>query len=246
MKELRAAIPLYCRQSRTHNVNRFPGVTVSAVVAIVGSLGVALLGAFAALGAVSLAFGRGLPPEATAAPRIPVAMILGIEAFVALGFGIFGIVAAVGLLRLRNWARISFLVFAGLLAFFSGSSILGGIMGMVAMQQIAPPNPNVPAGFMSVIFTILIIMALLLGALATCWLIYFSRRTVKAQFVGEAAAALPRRGPLSITIIAWMLVVSSFFVLPGSLSRYPALLLGLVVGGWFGRVVYLLWGHTHL
>src|ERR1035437_6226214 len=40
------------------------------------------------------------------------------------GAGVWGICAGVGVFRRRNWARISMVIFAGLLAFFGGTGAL--------------------------------------------------------------------------------------------------------------------------
>ena len=224
-------------------MGRSPGVTVSAVIAILGSLGLGALGAFMLLGGLILAFGSGIPNSPTPYPTgMPLAAILAIEILLVFGFAILGLVSAIGLLRLKNWARICFLVFAAILVFGAGSSALAGIVLMVAAPQVGPPNPDVPPGFMTGIAVVMVIVSLMVGALAIWWLIYFNRRTIKVEFMGEAAAALPRRGPLSMTIIGWLLVVGAFFmVISVVFSGYPSVFLGVVIEGWAGRMIYLLW-----
>jgi hypothetical protein len=226
-------------------MQRSPGVTASAIIAILGSLSFGVLGIFMVLGAMILARTPGVPAlQAPYPSSLPIATILGIEVAITFALAVFGIVSAIGLLRLKNWARVSFLVFGVVLAFGAGSGLLGSIMGLVAMPPMPPPNPDVPPGFMTGAFLSMAFVALMLGALAAWWLVYFSRRTIKVQFMGEAAAALPRRGPLSITIIGWLLVVGSGWLVPFALifPRYPAMMLGMIVEGWPSRAFYFLFG----
>jgi len=223
-------------------MQRSPGVTASAVVAILGSLGVGVLGILMVLSASMIAVTP--MPQAPYPSPLPIAIILALQSALTIGFALFGIVSGIGLLRLKNWARVSFLVFGVILAFGAGSSLLACIFGLVAMPQMLPPNPDVPAGFMTGVFLFMGFIALMSGALAVWWLVYFSRRAIKVQFMGEAAAAVPRRGPVSITIIGWLLVVGAVPLVLISLffPRYPAMMLGMVIEGWPSRVVYLLLG----
>jgi len=84
-------------------MKRSGGITASAVLAIIGSVFTILLGGFAILGALLM---RTMPnlPTTPAQPVPPVAFLLA-ESILFLGFGVWGIASAVGLLRLKNWAR---------------------------------------------------------------------------------------------------------------------------------------------
>ena len=99
---------------------RSTGITVSAVMAFAGSaLCIALVG-LNVMTAVTMRVQRPLPPvpDQPVAPGKPEVM-LGIMAVFYLGFAIWGIVSGVGLLRLRNWARLCFAVFGSILSFGS-------------------------------------------------------------------------------------------------------------------------------
>lgn len=90
---------------------------------------------------------------------------------------LFGIVTGIGLIYLRNWARISILIWGGMLVFF------GGIDIPIAFLMPIPPTPSAPdlpaAGIQAVRLILLAIygMPLLIGI---WWLILFNRKTVKA------------------------------------------------------------------
>jgi len=223
-------------------MSRSAGVTASAVIAILGSLALGAMGVLLLFSAL-MVNSRGIPN--TPPMPVPATLILGIEAFMFVGFAIFGIVSAVGLLRLKKWARICFIVFAAILAFFAFSSLFGGIIVM-AVPHMLPSDPNLPQGFMTGIALMMVAFALTIGALSVWWLIYFNRRKVKAEFMGEVAAALPRRGPLSITVIGWLLVIGAFATLIASLTRNPAIFLGMVIEGWGGAAIYLAFAATSL
>ena len=192
------------------------GVIVSAIIAIIGSLVSILLGVLMIF-AMRAAF---VPPPEHPAPAIPIGVMFGILTGFYAGFGVWGIVSTIGLLRLRNWARICFAIFGGILAFFSLSGAFG--MGLMATSPTEPP-PNVSPAFMTGVYAVFAIVALLFAALGIWWMIFFNRSRVKAQFMGEAAASAPRLFPLSLTIIAWFLIIGSvnvwlIFLLPFPMS----------------------------
>jgi hypothetical protein len=164
-------------------MKRSPGVTASAVISIIGSSCSILFGG---LMVVSSAIVPLSPPPNQPVPPVPLVVMVVIMAILFFGFGIWGIVSAIGLLRLRNWARISFAVYGGLLAFFALSSAFGVLMAALAVPQIPQPN-NVPPGLLAATFAIIAVVAFLFAALGIFWAIYFNRKGVKIQFMGEAA-----------------------------------------------------------
>ena len=223
-------------------MQRSIGITISAVIALLGSVLSILLGLFTGM---SLLVARTLPPnpEQPVSPMPTLVMVVFISAFYA-GFGIWGIVSAIGVLRLRNWARICFAVFGGILCLFSIFGAFGSLMAMQFVPRTLPQGNNVPTGLITGMFVVFGIVALLGAGLGIWWLIYFNRSRVKVQFLGEAAAAVPRRFPLSITIIAWMLLVGG---LMGSFGlvflfsvSYPLLLFGFVLHGLGAKLLYVL------
>jgi hypothetical protein len=111
----------------------------AAVVAIIGS---ALAIIFLSIGLFSFAL-MGFRQN----PVLPAPLKIGMEVMMALfiGVAIFGVVTGIGLIRLRNWARISAMSWAGIsicIAAFSVASIL-------AMPF--PSPPNAPAGMVGVV-----------------------------------------------------------------------------------------------
>jgi hypothetical protein len=222
-------------------MKRPAGITVSGVIALIGSLLLVLLSIFIIASLRSLPSTPSLP-EGTPAVPVNVAGILVVESVVLLGFAVAGIVSAIALLRRRNWGRISFLVFAGLLGGLSLAAMIGELVAMFVAPMMLPPQQNVPRGFLTVVFGIAAIFFLALVGLSVWWLIYFTRRSVKAHFLSEAEIATPRRGPLSVTIIAWLLVVSGVLVSLNLFISYPVVMFGFVFRGWSAHLLLLLFG----
>src|SRR5262249_20576047 len=87
---------------------------------------------------------------------------------------------------------------------------------------------------------------LVLTALSIWWLVYFNRFTTKTQFIGEEAAATHYRRPVSITIIAWLMIAGILYLPFVLLTSYPAFAFGFVVKGGAAKAVYLLFSLTGL
>jgi hypothetical protein len=69
------------------------------------------------------------------APTIAIGVAFGILTGFYAGFGVWGLVSAIGILRLRNWARICFAIFGGILAVFS-------LFGGLGMSSWPRPQPH--------------------------------------------------------------------------------------------------------
>ena len=216
------------------------GGIASAVIAIGGSIVSLLFGGlmiFTLMAAV-------VPPPGQPAPPIPMALLLGVMIGLYWGFGIWGIVSAIGLLRLRNWARICFAVYGGILA---ASSLFGGLGAALAALMPQPTlPPNISPALMNRMFGLLTVVALLFAALGIWWVIYFTRPRIKAQFMSEAEAVAPRLFPVSITIIAWFLIIGGISLVFLSLFSLPVVMLGFVFRGFSGRIIALLFAGVSL
>jgi len=221
-------------------VRRSGGITASAVIAIIGSVLCLLFGGFFILVAILVRTMPNLP----ASPGRPVSPVvaLAIQSVLYLGFGVWGLVSAVYLLKLKNWARICFQVFAGLLCASSAMLAMMILALRLLLPQMAPPQANVPPGTMAIVFGLFVFLALLQLALGIWWLVYFSRRHVKAQFLGEETVPTPSRRPLSITIIAWLFIVGGAFTPFHFFLSYPAVFFGFALRGRPAQLTYLLFG----
>jgi hypothetical protein len=98
-------------------------------------------------------------------------------------------------------------------------------------------------------------ICLIQTAIGIWWVVYLNRRKVRDQFAAQASAsayagfqapafATPPsiERPLSILIIGWLMAVTGFLFLPFYLvSTYPVHFLGMLISGWAGRAVYVLY-----
>ena len=155
-----------------------------------------------------------------------------------------------GLLQLKNWARISTIVFSVLLV---GFGALGMLTSMVFFLK-PPPGNGVDPKMFSIIGAVTAVFALAQIGIGIWWMVFFNRASVKAQFLAQpfpfphpgqgiapyatnmpstatppppglpsqtdpaplptppiVAPSRPAR-PLSVSIIAWYLLVICLFV----------------------------------
>jgi len=229
---------------------RSGGVTVSAVVVLIGSALTIFGGAMMVLGSVFL---LKLSPSANVPGNA--GYIVLIEAAVLFGFGGWGLAAGIGLLNLKQWARVSTLVFAAILIFIS----LPTAMVLAFIPFPMGNDPRLPANFETILRAGMVLFYATLSALGAFWLYFFNRRAVKAQFIGEhrsvetivsnlpldRAMAGQTARPVSITIIGWFLLIGSAFTPLGLLFNshfFPGMQLPLCfMGGFFfGRSAFLI------
>jgi hypothetical protein len=218
-------------------MQRSAGVTVIAILSLLGCvllLGLAILMMLVPF-FMELAQRTANPPP----PQPPLfrAMMM-LAAFVYVLPAIWGVITAVGLFRLRNWARISTIAF---------SILLMGMSGFSALATAFVPLPEDPAapGLATAIRLGMGTYSIFLLAIGVWWLIFFTRPGVKAQFVpsfpaqGVASAPRPGERPASITVIA-ILFLAGCLGLPFALLMHtPAALFVWVLTGWAATGFYL-------
>jgi hypothetical protein len=203
-------------------MSRPVGVTASAIVAILGSI-FALLLAVLSVASLFMETTRPQPPNSAQ-------FVIASAAMFAVLAGI-GIWTSIGLFRLRSWARTSILVFAGFLAAISAFSLL--------ITMAVPIPPQFTAGTEHAFRRMMAAMFGIPLAIAVWWLSQFNTRSTKAAFASPVAEAPPRR-PMSITVIAWALIVGSascLFLIP---TRMPVFLFGAIFYGWIAGAIYVL------
>jgi hypothetical protein len=210
-------------------------VRAAAVIAILGSVLLLLCALFGLAGVVMM---QNMPDNPAARqPEFRYAGFLGV-AFV-LGGGVWGLVSGIGLVRYRNWARVSTLIWSGLAVPICGIALLF----VSSIKLPVPPNAAEGAeSFMRVFVAVIYGLPMVIGI---WWLILFTRKPIAALFTSSAGApgalldasgfpttmAKPR-APLPVLIVAWFLIVSA--VLSPVLlvfRRFPLLFLGHVYRG---------------
>src|SRR5208337_5143106 len=94
---------------------------------------------------------------------------------------IFGIFVGANILRRRNWARISILIWGGLMAFFSAITM---VVTLLIMNNLPPTLPHAAEASLvmaAVRWVMVLFNAIPLGV-GIWWLILFTRRAVVDEF----------------------------------------------------------------
>lgn len=161
---------------------------------------------------------------------------------------IWGIVTGIGLWRLKNWARISIIVFSVLLI------LMGGFSGLMTLVVPIPSNPNntVDPSMMTGIRISMGAFMLTLAGIGVWWLVFFNRSKVKEQFgqfpfvpitgsLTQTDQFRPTAGkrPLSITILAWLTLTGCLFIPLSLMLRAPAILFTKLLTGEPAILFYL-------
>jgi hypothetical protein len=159
---------------------------VSALLAMVGSL---LTLAFGLLMAVGLYLAPATPPPDSQLPPEFFKTILLLMPFFYILPAIWGIVTSIGLFQMKNWARISIIVFAALLT-------LGGFFGSIGAIAFAVTQTpsNLSRDIMVFVRIFVVVFAALQLGIGIWWLIFFNRAKVRALFQGprpDFAGSLP-------------------------------------------------------
>ncbi len=259
--------------------NRSAGTTAIAIFQFIGSALLLLMAVFMAfamfVAPTPPANDAQLPPMFFKTVRVVVPLFYALPA-------IWGIVTAVGLLQLKNWARISTIVISVLLMVFGAFGMLTSLVFLLK----PPPGNGLDPKMFAVIGVVGATFAVAQIGIGVWWIIFCNRAGVKAQFLPQAyplpysgqgatpyaidmphSATPPPPGPttsadltstappappivavtrtsrpLSISIIAWFMLMSCLFV-PVSLFVHPPLALFLtILTGWQSSVFMLISG----
>jgi hypothetical protein len=230
------------------DVTRPRGVTAAAIVALIGSVGAAGSGILILLAGVVT--NRPAVAEAMArqpAPPFSPLLMMIVMGVSALAFAGWGCASAIAVLRLKQWGRLSFIVFGALLAAFGAMEVFGGAVMMALFSSASFPDPNVPRGFLIAVMGGMVVYSVILVAIGVWWLMMFNRAAVKTLFLGTTAEASDARRdatpiPIRVLVVAWMMV-ATILALPILLfamsPMLPAFLFGFEIHGWLARVVLL-------
>jgi hypothetical protein len=157
--------------------NRSAGITVIAVLQLIGS---ALLLALAALMAFAMIMATPPPSDPRLPPIFFTVMRVVLPFFYAIP-AVWGIVTAVGLLQLKNWARISTIVISVLLIVFGAFGVLTSMVFFLK----PPPGNGVDTKIFSIIGAATALSALAQIGIGIWWMVFFNRASVKAQFLPQ-------------------------------------------------------------
>lgn len=216
-------------------MKRTAGITISAVLVFIGS-GLALLSCPLMGFSLTVAAPNGNLPHGFG-------FMIAFMIVCAALFAAWGIASGIGLLNLREWARISMLVFSALLLFVA----LPGMLLFLFVRLPIPensPNPAMTQHALSIARFGLVGFYALVAALGAAWLYYFMRPAVKNQFTTTGSVSMSDRitaatqpgsysrgRPLSITIIAGFLGFGAVSLPIVLLMHLPMMFLGFFFEG---------------
>jgi hypothetical protein len=249
-------------------MNRSNGVTANAILVIVGSALVLAVGLLALLGIVvglrsapvDTPPGSPLPPAAFKAFFLLAPLVYILPA-------IWGICSGVGLLQLKNWARISVIVFA---AFLVVTGLCAGLVSLALIVMPPPRSSELDLRALTIGRIFMAISAVVEVSIGVWWLVFFNVAKTRAQFqrpvlpwTAVAPTGLPTppppgpanqtaspltpiqpasRRPLSITIIACYLLLGAAFFPINLAMHAPAALFTKLLIGWAAVVYWLVLG----
>jgi hypothetical protein len=222
-------------------MRRPAGVTIAAIIVLVGS-------ALTLLSAGFMIFVYTVMPAAGSTPAFTRDAGL-IMAMFMLGLAGWGIATGTNLLQLREWARISMIVFSGLLLVMA----VPGLLMMLVMPLPNPPPDAFPPGgalpssqhLMTAVRVVMAVFYALLALLGGWWIYFFNSRPIRGVFRNSATPAsgwapavlaateipgAPKR-PVSITIIAYLALVSACMFPILNILHLPLTFLGFFFTG---------------
>jgi len=199
---------------------RSTGVTLTAIVCLIGSAFFLLASYFSQF----VLLMHRARPELT--PRLSSLSWTAVPILRALGA--WGIITAVGLLRRRDWARWSAILFCALMVALSAMAVI-----MVASIS----TPGVALGKL-----VTVCFIVTLAGIAASWSYYLNTAVARAQF--EAGPGVPGGGPMSVWFIAWFLMIHGVTCMFETASPVPVVVLIVPIGGWAARAVWLAFAAT--
>jgi hypothetical protein len=225
-------------------MNRPLPVTLSAI--LLGLLAAfELLAAFGMVAAGFLFLHKGFPaPPPTPYPPsfLPTMMFAMSLFYVALA--VWSILTLIGLVRMRSWARYSVLVIAGCATAF-GAILTLTIFAMPFLMAATEPQPAPDPAMMHGVFFVVGAISAIFTAIAIALLVYFNLAKIREIFLQNAPVNLEppntstgRPRPIAITILSWLLMISTPFCGIYAFFPLPAFFFGFIFYGLVAHVVF--------
>jgi hypothetical protein len=246
-------------------MKRSAGITITAVIDFVGCA----FTLFTALASILVLIVQWIVPPSSPGAQVVVtspvlrAMQIGSVCFFLLAV-VWGVATGIGLLRLREWARISQLLFAGFITLVGITS--AGLLVMIHLPVAAnDAHPEATANILRATTSVIALFYVGVAALGIWWLYYFTRRPIRDEFrvlpgapaalATPPAASLPfdaprlpvepfpgpmnRPRPVSITVIAALLLLGLVNLAFLPIFHFPMLLFGHLLSGPLGTAAMM-------
>jgi hypothetical protein len=179
--------------------------------------------------------------EIPGAPQASPALMYCLCAFF-LGLAIWGIVTAIGLSKLRHWARVSILIIGGCMTFFGVVGMAGMLVAMFLAPLLLATAADTQHGSLTTVRVIFGSMAFIyatVAAIGIFWLVYFNRKATRIAFAGSAGELPESRRPLLISIYAVVSLLGATGCLLMAFTPFPAIMFGISFTGWKKALMYL-------
>jgi uncharacterized membrane protein (DUF2068 family) len=225
------------------------GIIFSGVLLLLGALFQLLLAFLMAFTGVFLhkQIASGRLPNAPASPPMPGWMPIFIYAICAvfIALAVWGILTAIGLFRVRRWARYSVLVIGGILALFSLVSLLLTLAMLLAPLPVAAgmnaSQVHSAQAVTRVVFGVIAFLHAICCAIGVFWLVYFNKKRVRDIFAGLPGQAPESPRPLLISILAVLSLIGAGSCLLMTFIPFPGAFFGLILHGWEKAALYLVY-----
>ena len=223
------------------------GIIFSGVLLLLGALFQLLLAFLMAFTGVFLhkQIASGRLPNAPASPPMPGWMPIFIYAICAvfIALAVWGILTAIGLFRVRRWARYSVLVIGGILALFSLVSLLLTLAMLLAPLPVAAgmnaSQVHSAQAVTRVVFGVIAFLHAICCAIGVFWLVYFNKSRVREIFAGLPGQAPESPRPFLISIFAVLILIGAVSCLVMMFVPLPGVFFGLILHGWWKAAFYL-------
>ena len=212
-------------------------VVAAGVVGILFSLVTVLL-------AVVGIAGMSMMPATNGSPAFPpfVKSTVVAAMIFQVALAIFGIFTGVGVLHMKKWARVTMLVWGGVMAAFCGIVLV--FTAFMPLPEL-PSDASASFPFLHILIIVIYGIPALIGV---WWLLLFNQQAVKEQFLaaapsdGQLPAPAQPRCPLPLAILAGFSIFSAGFSLLLPLTDFPVnvVLFGYRVHGAVGVALFFL------
>ncbi len=235
-------------------MKRPPGIVLSAIILLLGSLFQLLagvgMGAAGVLEKSQILAGNHPPPAvpagltaASPAAALPTWMptFMYMLAALCVALALWCILTSIGLFRMHRWARYSVQVIGGCLAVFClPAMLLSLVMIFIPMPTpttVDPSQMDTVHGFTKIIFGVVAALYGVVGGVGVSWLVYFNLKKVRAAFGGvtfdgDSNTIIPSPRPLLISVVAVLNMFGTATMIVWLFLPFPGAFMVWILQGW--------------